>query len=78
MLIRGTSPLTIVTAVGMNSAALYLAYDFQVCGFDAIDICISEFAALNLNCEENGTLANVALFRSDIWKAGEIASTARK
>ena len=47
---------------------------YHVSRFDAIDICVSEFASLNLNREENGTVANVALFRIASCKAGEIAS----
>ena len=51
---------------------------YHVSRFDAIDICVSEFASLNMNREENGTVANVALFRIASWKAGEIASRLQK
>ena len=51
---------------------------YQVSRFDAIGICISEFAALNLNCEENGIVENVALFPIASWQAGEIPSKRRK
>ena len=47
---------------------------YHVSRFDAIVIRISEFASLNLNREENGTAANVALFRVACWKAGESKS----
>ena len=51
---------------------------YHVSRFDAIDICVSEFASLNLNREENERVANVASFRIASWKAGEMASRLQK
>ena len=51
---------------------------YQVSRFDAIEICVSEFSALNLNLEKKGTLKNVALFRVACWKTGEITQMRKK